>query len=262
MDINQSYLSEGRESMKLSTRNSSSEFESSLKGYELLRHAKKWDVSKDIRWELIDDLPAHMQEIGCQLAVSGSYNEEIGLLTAGKLIEKLDDTSGRYALAAQMADEANHSDAFSRYVYAVLGHLPDPSEGSISLLRDLDGIDNTSALFAVHTLLEGLAFDQFTFLQKAFDNTTLGDIYGNVMQDEARHVAMGIDYLKDYMRRDSSEEVKCTEKWCRENILELARVRPELFHDMEELTGESSSDIKERFIRRHNSRLEQIFTLN
>ena len=166
----------------------------------------------------------------------------------------------RHHLIQQGADEARHSEVFERYVQRVAGRPCEPPAGPRALLSALDDIEHPVGLLVIHTMLESYALDQFSYLQAAFDGDLLGDIYALVRQDEARHVAFGFGYVKNSLCKDKSDELFDVLRWCEENILLLAQVKPGTFSWIAEASGECSSDVEERFMARHKSRFERMYS--
>lgn len=244
--------------MLFGERRSPLDFEERLKQYERARANSFWRPDQDIDWDRPSSISEELKEVACYLACCGTYTEEIGMLICARLLAALDDIPGRYCLAMQTADEARHSEAFTRYVHRAQGNPPPPPVGASQILSDLDAIEDPSALFIVHTLLEGFAFDQFSFIGPAFKGDPLGQIYEFVRRDEARHVAMGIDYLSFALRRDTSGEVVDTLGWCEENVFAIGHITPEFIDWVARISNKPSADVYRTFKTRHESRLGQI----
>jgi hypothetical protein len=235
------------------------DFSDRLKLYEAARARSVWRPDSDIDWGMESTLSDDMQALGYELACTGTYTEELGLLTCSRLVTELDDLPGRYALALQMTDEAKHSEVFTRYAHRAYSEPPPPPEGVQQIRRDLESIENPTALFLVHTLLEGFAFDQFSYMRPAFAGDPLYDIYKYVIADEARHVAMGVDYLRFALAQDLSDEVVDTLNWCQANIFAIGFVDDKLMGWLSEISGKPSSDINRTFETRHQARIERIW---
>lgn len=245
--------------MRFGQGRSASDFSERLGLYEASRAKSLWLPDRDIDWNKTSQLTDEKKELACQLANTGTYTEEIGLLVCSRLLMQIDDLPGRYALALQIADEAKHSEAFTRYAHRTSGSLPPPSHNVDKIRKDLEAIENPTALFFLHTLLEGTAFDQFSYIAPVFEGDPLGEIYKHVIRDEARHVAMGVDYLKFALHRDLSDEVIDTLKWCEANIFTIGFINPQLMSWLAEISGKPSSDINRMFKERHQSRIERIW---
>jgi len=238
---------------------SRADFERRLKLYALMQTRSRWRPETDIDWSRPSSLDSRARDLAETLANSGTYTEELGLLIAGKLMVQVDDLPVRYCLAMQIADEAKHSEAFTRYVHRTRAAPPPVPAGVEKIQADFETIGQPTALFFVHTLLEGFAFDQFTFLQRALGSDPLADVYNFVRQDEARHVAMGIDYLQFALHQEKSDEVFGIIKWCEANIFDMGYVNPQLMLWLSEISGEDPSDIDKLFKSRHRWRLERIW---
>jgi hypothetical protein len=246
------------QTMQLSECRDRTHFDARLRYYRMARDSYDWQPQSNIRW--VDDslIPEKHREISLLLASTGSYTEEIGLLMCAKLLLAFGDCATRFALATQVSDEAKHSEAFSIYALRYGGGYVTMPDEPIHLLSQLDTIENPVGLMIIHTLLEGLALDQFKLLRAAFFDSPLGQIYAHVAKDEARHVAMGVDCIQYNLRENSSDEIIAVVKWCQDNIFTLAQVSPRLFQWLEEVTGESASDIEKRFVTHHQTRLDRM----
>jgi len=245
--------------MQFAQGRSPDDFSERLKLYERARAKSLWRPDVDIDWDRPSTLDDDKRELAANLACTGTYTEELGLVTCARLLTELDDLPARYALALQITDEAKHSEAFTRYAHRMNGTPPPVPEGVLKICSDLESIENPTALFLVHTLLEGFAYDQFSYMRPAFEGDPLGDIYKYVIADEARHVAMGMDYLRFALYQDLSDEVMDTLDWCEANVFAIGFVNPELMTWLAEISGKPSSDISHTFETRHRSRIDRIW---
>lgn len=235
------------------------DIDQTMRQYEHMRHANNWCPTTDIDWGLVGDFDEETRGICTALALQGSYTEEVGLLVAARLIEMVEDLPMRYCLGVQAADEAKHSEVFARYIDQwsprIAGNAVPPQK-PLKLLHDLLNRVDTIELFVLHTMLEGLAMDQFGLLTNAFKGDTLGQIYRYVRKDEARHVAMGMDFLNSALRRITPDEALTKLEKCRAELFTIAHVDDTLFDCMAKLTGCASSDINRRITSRAESRFE------
>lgn len=245
--------------MRFAQGRSAADFSERLKLYERARANSLWRPDTDIDWESPSRLSDDRKELAVQLACTGTFTEEIGLVVCARLVERTEDLPARYALALQMTDEAKHSEVFTRYAHRVYGTPPEPPEGVLKISSDLESIENPTALFLVHTMLEGFAYDQFSYMRPAFEGDPLHDIYKYVIADEARHVAMGMDYLRFALHQDLSDEVLDTLAWCEANVFGIGFVNPQLMAWLSEISGKPSSDISHMFETKHQSRLDRIW---
>jgi len=227
-----------------------------LQHYEKLRIANQWDPKADIDWSL-DALDDETRKISTGFALMGNYTEEVGLLIAARLIETIDDLPTRYCLAVQAADEAKHSEVFGRYTDQWEHRAPESDyepEKPLALLNELLERKNPIELFTLHTMLEGLAMDQFGYLSHVFDGDALGQIYRFIRADEARHVAMGMDFLKSALPRLELEEALSILKTSKADLFSVAQFDDKSFEYMSKLTGSPFSEIREQFLERVDAR--------
>ena len=246
--------------MQLARIHSSDQLVERLQEYERLRQANQWDAHRDIDWSL-DTLDEETRKISTGFALMGNYTEEVGLLIAARLIELIDDLPMRYCLAVQAADEAKHSEVFGRYADQWEHRMQDPGlmpEKPTALLNQLVARKDPLELFILHTMLEGMAMDQFGYLASAFEGDALGQIYRFIRADEARHVAMGMDFLKSALPNLNPEEALPLLETCRADLFSVAQVDENSFKVLAKLTGNSFSELNERFLQRVNARFETL----
>lgn len=143
----------------------------------------------DLDWSAPARLSSDRQEFAAFLAVQSSYAEEAGMLIAAKLCRCMEDRDIRRLFAQQASDEARHSELFERYARIRYGSVPQPVNQMLTLLENLEGMEDVNKLFIMHTTFESIALDEFSMLREAFEDDLLGQIYGLVRGDEANHVS-------------------------------------------------------------------------
>jgi hypothetical protein len=236
------------------------DFEERLQLYEHARRNSPWDPVKDIDWNRPSTLSDSLKALAISFAASGTYSEEVGLLTATRLATELDDAPARLSLARQISDEAKHSETFARYhhKFSPEADIPPPPRETAVMLQKFAAVTDPTCLFVIHTLVEGMALDQFSLLRETMAGDPLGEIYNYVIRDEAMHVAMGLDYLHFAFSHGRPDDVIEKFEWCKANTFGAARYTDELCAWMAEVTHRSASGIREMFESRHQKRLEQI----
>jgi hypothetical protein len=141
------------------------------------------------------------------LASQFAYGEQGAVIASARLTEVLPDVDAKCFAAVQVADEARHVEAFTRYVrdkmpstYPVAGPLA-------GLLRDVfrDARWDITAL-GLHVILEGLAMAMLRMANRTFHDELIRDITRLAARDEARHVAFGIVLLQSVYRELSAAE--------------------------------------------------------
>lgn len=219
--------------------------------------AVKLDRKPTLDWRSVARLSTQRQFVACRLAAQGTLTEEVGLLASAKLCRAISDRAARRFLAVQSAEEAVHSALFERYVRCRNERLQAPTEATSTLLSSLEALHDIDELFLVHTLLEGMALDEFSILSDAFADDLLGQIYRWVRIDEARHVSFGVSFLQQRCRAEPAMKSRFSD-WSSKRIFALAGIRPGGFAKLAEIAGDSSLDVEALLRRRIERRLRQI----
>jgi len=176
----------------------------------LSRGRAAWDA---FRWEF-----------HAWLASQFAHGEQGAVIASARLTEVLPDVDAKCFAAVQVADEARHVEAFSRYVrdkmpstYPVAGPLA-------SLLRDVfrDARWDITAL-GLHVILEGLAMAMLRMANHTFHDALIRDITRLAARDEARHVAFGIVLLQSTYAELSPTELAEREDVVLEAALHMHR---------------------------------------
>jgi hypothetical protein len=158
------------------------------------------------------------------LASQFAHGEQGAVIASARLTELLPDVDAKCFAAVQVADEARHVEAFSRYVR---DKMPDtyPVAGPLArLLRDVfrDGRWDITAL-GLHVILEGLAMAMLRMANRTFHDELIRDITRLAARDEARHVAFGIVLLQSVYRELSPAELAEREEVVLEAALHMHR---------------------------------------
>lgn len=166
-----------------------------LQLYHRARADSGWLPKTVVDWTKGTSLPEAQQEYAWHQASRHVYAEQTGLAIAAKLLEETEDVAIRLSLATAVSDEAKHSEVFARYAIMVGGSVDPPTDAADSFYDGMHQLPSPEARFIVHTALEGLALDEFALLAAMFKADPLGQIYQSVRKDEARHVAIGLQYI-------------------------------------------------------------------
>jgi len=218
-----------------------------------------WNAATDLPWDRPITLTGSRLEIGWAVASQSVYAEQAGLLTAAQLLDDSDDMSMRLVLATAVSDEARHAEVFARYALLTGGSVAPPFEAIEDLWNGLRSLDGPVSRFLVHTILEGLASDEFYLMIEAFRDDLLSSVYENVRRDENRHVAMGIHYLRGHLPSpDSPQERQLRE--VEDHGLEVAGVHSDGYFDgLAEVTGRPAQEIRGWIVQRHRERMKRVF---
>lgn len=179
----------------------------SFKIYNAARQASSWECAID--WNNLDHdkLPEHLQEFAWIVASGSAHVEQIGMLTAARLMMDCDDYLLRLNLARAVTDEARHTEAFARYAISIKGDSADCANAARPVEDELITQYSSDLFiykFLVHSLLEAVAIEEFSMFEEIFSASRLSTIYKMVKIDEARHVAIGINYLAEQVKKDAS----------------------------------------------------------
>lgn len=222
--------------------------------------ASNWQW-EDLPWNTPVKLTEEQLKLSHYLASQSTYAEEAGLLIAAKLCRVIEDRDLRRLMAQQAAEEARHSEVFERYAQTRFGHTSPPTPSIEKLLTTLESIENPNQLMLIHTMLEGVALDQFGLFYEAYQGDLLGEIYQAVRTDEANHVAMGIQYLKRALPQLHPDDVDSLKYWCIHSLQNLAGLP-----GAAELIARTSSsrqreEIENLLRARFAHRVQQIFSI-
>lgn len=229
-----------------------------------LDHAQRmsqstWNMG-DLPWNDVVALPREKFELAAHLSSQSSYAEEAGMLIAAKLCRCIEDRDVRRLMAQQAVEEARHSELFERYARMRYGCVSTPSPPIFGLLELLESFDDPNRLFLIHTMFEGVALDQFSFLRESYSEDLLGEIYKLVRTDEANHVSMGIQFLKRSLPELHADEVLELESWCVGTLQDLAGM-PGVVSLVEKTSPHKSGvEIANLLQARFDNRVQQIFS--
>jgi hypothetical protein len=197
-------------------------------------------------------------ELAWRLSSQAYYAEQAGLVAAASLAAQTDDAALRFSLATAAGDEARHADAFYQYSRRIGSGEPERClERSAPLEEMLRGLPYLGKA-AVHTLLEGLAADEFILLREVFADDPLGRLYELVRQDEVRHIAIGMNYLCRELSSPSGRDTwaEFGAEWLATGIEITGLER--LAGWLGELTGRDPGSVHRWFLRRHRTRLRAV----
>jgi len=197
-------------------------------------------------------------QLAWRLSSRAYYAEQAGLVAAASLAAQTEDTALRFSLATAAADEARHADAFYQYARRIgQGEPEECLDRSQPLDTMLGGLPYLGKA-VVHTLLEGLAADEFILLRDVFNDDPLGRLYELVRYDEIRHIAIGMNYLVRELRSPTGQETWAEHgaEWLATGIEITGLAR--LSRWLGELTGRDANSVHEWFLRRHRVRLRAV----
>ncbi len=146
------------------------------------------------------------------------HAEQFGVILGGTMCTSGPTWDMKTFGASLAIDEARHAEVFKRYLDRIGGAYPLESE-LYSVIQDALSAPEWDKSFLVgHVLLEGLALGAFGYVARTASDPLLMEILGNVMRDEARHVAYGAGQLPDMLRELTAGEILDRQKMLAEAV--------------------------------------------
>ena len=137
------------------------------------------------------------------------HGEQGALLVASQLASCAPTYNAKLYAASQTFDEARHVEVFNKYLQDKIG-IHYPINPSLKLLLDKILTDERWDLkfIGMQIIIEGLALAAFQMLKAITKDPLLKQLLHYVVRDEARHVTFGINYLEDYIKTLTPEEIE------------------------------------------------------
>ena len=137
------------------------------------------------------------------------HGEQGALLVASQLASCAPTYNAKLYAASQTFDEARHVEVFNRYLQEKIG-IHYPINPALKLLLDKILTDERWDLkfIGMQIIIEGLALAAFQMLKSITKDPLLKQLLHYVVRDEARHVTFGINYLEEYIKTLSPEEIE------------------------------------------------------
>lgn len=233
-----------------------------FKIYEKARHVAHWNPKDDIDYDKLSPLSLERQELAWRVASQGVYTEQVGMMVAAKLLNEVDDLAIRYCLATAVSDEAKHSEVFARYALIRGGNIDPVGEQVNTLFSELETIKDPFGRFVAHSLIEELAADEFAMLRIAFKGDVLEEIYSHVGADEARHTAIGMDYMSTVLRDSDFEKHACALKEYGQAALEISGANDyEMYVWLANLVNRTPDYVQRWMLSRHHKRISRLLVV-
>lgn len=164
-----------------------------------------WDSGLD--WSMASDdlVPEHLKRLAVDIASMSAHVEVLGMQNAAELLAKCEDFSLKIGLGQAVNDEARHAELFAKYALLANGAISDCSKTQELYDNHFDSLSEFDEIFLSHVFLENGALEQFNIFISTFgEESLIGQIYKGALQDEARHVQMGINYFRQKVQQQSS----------------------------------------------------------
>lgn len=137
------------------------------------------------------------------------HGEQGALLVASQLVSCAPTYNAKLYAASQTFDEARHVEVFNKYIQERCGIMY-PISDSLKLILDKVLTDERWDLkfIGMQIIIEGLALAAFGSMEKAATDPLLKNLLHYVLRDEARHVTFGVNYLEEFIKTLTSEEIR------------------------------------------------------
>jgi hypothetical protein len=120
----------------------------------------------------------------------------------------------KWYAASQVADEARHIEAISKFLSRKLGTIYPINPTLKILLDELLAADTArKKTLGMQTLFEGMAVGIFDLLRRETRNPLLEEMIHRVEQDESRHAAFGVLTMRRAVREADPSEREAMEDW-------------------------------------------------
>lgn len=151
------------------------------------------------------------------------HGEQGALMATARLVETVPDMDSKLYAASQVADEARHVEAFSRYQERLGAGYP--INGALqAMLSDIISESRWDIIYLGNQIIvEGLALAAFRLHDGTAFDPVIKQITNLVAKDEARHVAFGVLSLKGLYQELSSRERAEREEFIKEAGLLMSR---------------------------------------
>ena len=137
------------------------------------------------------------------------HGEQGAMIIASQLVSAAPWIDAKYYASTQTMDEARHVEVFARYLNEKL-EWEWPINRELKELLDATIQDSRWDMkyIGMQIVIEGLAMASFGTMYQACQEPLLKDLVLNVMRDEARHVAFGVESLRGFVDDLSESELR------------------------------------------------------
>jgi rubrerythrin len=166
-----------------------------------------WNDTTAVDWSRELVLPVPMRRPLARILSIIYYGERAALEVSAQLISLVDDEQAKFALAAQVIEEAKHVSCFRR-VLTKLDEIHPADPWSRRLLGDLVTTRNVAAkLIGMQLIVENLANHLFHHIGRAVPDPLLAQVLEYVGRDEKKHTGLAAIYLPHVLPKLSAWEL-------------------------------------------------------
>lgn len=154
------------------------------------------------------------------------HGEQGALLATSQIVTTVQSMDAKFYGATQVMDEARHVEVYARYLSDKM-QLTYPVTPTLKQLLDVILTDSRwdFKYLGMQIMVEGLALAAFGIMREMTDEPLLKQLTGNVIRDEARHVAFGVLSLKDHYTHMPAPELRDREDF----VIEASRLMRDRF---------------------------------
>lgn len=157
-----------------------------------------WDECLDWSMAQNDLISEELKTYAIDIASMSAHVEILGMQNAAELLSECEDFALKIALGQAVNDEARHAELFAKYAILSNGEVRDCSKTQELYDEHFEKLQSFDETFLSHVFLENGALEQFNVFITTFgEQSLIGQIYKGALQDEARHVQLGIQYFKN-----------------------------------------------------------------
>ena len=137
------------------------------------------------------------------------HGEQGALLVASQLAACAPTFNAKLFAASQTFDEARHVEAFNKYIQTRIGLMYPVNTALKSILDKILTDPRWDLKFiGMQIIIEGLALSAFNTARETTPDLVLKELIYLVTRDEARHVTFGVNYLEEYLKTLTDEELE------------------------------------------------------
>ncbi|MDZ7783723.1 MAG: ferritin-like domain-containing protein [Halioglobus sp.] len=137
------------------------------------------------------------------------HGEQGALLVASQLCSCAPTLNAKLYAGSQTFDEARHVEVFNKYLQKRIGMMY-PINTHLKSIIDKILTDSRwdMKFIGMQIVIEGLALSAFATTRETTPDPVLKDVVYLVTRDEARHVTFGVNYLEEFVKTLSDEEIE------------------------------------------------------
>jgi hypothetical protein len=168
-----------------------------------------WDEYKPYQELSNEDKFKFLQHRGSWSLSQFLHGEQGALLVASQLVSCAPTFNAKLYAASQTFDEARHVEAFNKYIQTRQRLMYPIGNGLKSLLDKILTDPRWDLKFiGMQIIIEGLALAAFNVARQGTNDPVFKDMLYLIIRDEARHVTFGVNYLEEFIKTLSKEELE------------------------------------------------------